>query len=78
MSARENGWRGWLLGVLTLISMAVGGWAGKTVWAAQFSHAERITRTETRMDALHETLGDMKKTLDRVDRRMERLWEHTR
>ena len=78
MTAHGNGWRGWLLGFLTVVSMAVGGWYGSTVWSTQSAHAERITRAETRVDALHETLVDMKKTLDRVDRRMERLWERAR
>ena len=68
-----NGWKGWLLAALTAASMGTGGWYGKTVWSTQVVHAERITRTEARVDALHETLQDMKRTLERVDRRIERL-----
>lgn len=73
-----NGWRGWLIGTLMAMSMGVGGWYGKTVWATQANHAERISRAEARIDAIHDTLGDIKKTLERVDRRMERAWDHQR
>mgnify|MGYP001584859961 CR=1 FL=1 len=74
----NGGWRTWMMGALMAASMGVGGWYGKTVWATQSSHAERITRSETRIDAVHETLQDMKRTLERVDRRTERLWERAR
>lgn len=72
MPAHSNGWRGWLLGFLTVVSMAVGGWYGSTVWTTQSAHAERITRTETRVDSLHETLKEVKTAVERVNRRLER------
>ena len=66
--------RKWLFGIMTAGSLAMGGWYGKVVW----SHENRITRTETRVEAIHETLQDIKNTLTRVDRRTERLWERAR
>jgi len=67
-------WSKWLLAIGTAASIGIGGWYGKTVW----SYEGRITRVETKVEGLHETMQDVKKLVERVDRRLERLVDRSR
>ena len=70
-----NGWvRKAFVTALLAVAAWVGGWYGKVVW----SHESRITKAETRLEGVHETLNYMKNTLLRIDKRTERLWERAR
>ena len=62
----QNGMRRWLIGVGTAVLLAFSGWLGM----GYVSHGERLTKTETRVDGLQDSLTRIERKIDRLmDRR---------